>query len=67
MRPPTHAVNRIGDEGARALAAALKDNTALTTLDLDGACPPAQTILRIGVRFPRYVACIHLRRFFEQR
>jgi len=31
------AVNNIGDDGAKALADALKTNSALTTLDLRGA------------------------------
>ena len=35
---PRAAANSIGDEGAKELAAALKTNTTLTTLDLSGAC-----------------------------
>ena len=36
---PSRAANFIGDEGARAIAAALESNTTLTSLDLDSGCP----------------------------
>jgi len=38
---PRAAGNKIGDEGAKELAAALKDNTTLTTLSLGRACSGA--------------------------
>ena len=39
VRPaPRAADNKIGDEGAKELAAALKANATLTTLELSGAC-----------------------------
>jgi len=40
--------NRIGDDGARALAEALKANSTLTTLDLNRACcliPPSVVVI----------------------
>ena len=41
-RAPRHAAdNEIGDEGAKELAAALKTNTTLTTLNLRSACSGA--------------------------
>ena len=34
-----HAENKVGDIGAKAIAAALTTNTTLQELDLEGACP----------------------------
>ena len=36
LSPPRHLANRIGVNGARALADALKQNTTLTALSLNG-------------------------------